>query len=496
MTTADFYGRKSNRDDGQSVAGQEAEFRDDCEDQGFDVGRIFADPDRSASRYARRPRPDFNELLTHIRSGNCQMLSMWESSRGSRDEVEWFTFLRDCRKQGVPIRIISHDRTYNLNVRRDWRTLADEGVDAADESAKISERTRRGKRIAAKQGKPVGRLAYGFARVYDERGKFLDQVADPAEAPVVREVIQRIAKGEPYRQIAMSLNDRQIAPPQRPCDPGCDRDHKHMKLGQWTDRQVRQLATHHSYAGLRVHQGKVIGKGVWKPLVDLQVWQRAYDRVTKSRGLHNDSRSRHWLTGAVRCSECNHTLRSVTRNNNGGYAYQCRNAECFKVSGSARGLEEVIEGMILAWLDRPSSRRIFQQDGDNTALRAAEAEEQRLRDHLNTFYSRAANPAAGLSAAGLAAIEAELLPQIDAAAAKVKRLSTPPTLVALADVDIVSEWANLGPLVRRDVVRAIADVVLVPGGRGAGPRFDRWRLAGSRYHGDEKTWGDHWKEQQ
>ncbi|MEQ4301576.1 recombinase family protein [Plantactinospora sp. B6F1] len=495
MTAADFYGRKSNRDDGQSVAGQEAEFRDDCEDQGFEVGRIFADPDRSASQYARRPRPDFGELLAHIRSGRCQILSMWESSRGSREEVEWFTFLKLCRTQGTRIRILSHGRTYNLSVRRDWRTLADEGVDAADESAKISERTRRGKRIAAREGRPVGRLGFGFKRVYDDRGKFVEQIPHPEQAPVVREIITALADGEQAGKIAAKLNERGIPTPQQPCPNDCNRDHQHMKAGPWTDRQVRQLAIRPAYAGIRVHQEKAIGPGKWQPLVDPKVWQRAYDRLTKSRSLHNDPRVSHWLTGAVECSVCGSTLRSVSRSQGGAYAYQCRNPECYKVSGSARGLEGTIEPLILLRLTGPDADTIFNPDSDDSAVEAARAEEKRLRDHLDSFYSRAADPAAGLSAAGLAAVEARLLPQIEAAAAKVDRLSMPSELAEFTSAkDIADKWSGLPARKRRDVVRALAHVVLVPGARGGGPKFDRWRLAGSRWRGDDRSWGDLWRE--
>ena len=89
MTVADAYLRKSNKDDGRSVASQEKDYRDDCEREGLTPGRIFADPDKSASRYARKPRPDYAELVEHIRSGGCELLSLWEASRGSRKLGEW-----------------------------------------------------------------------------------------------------------------------------------------------------------------------------------------------------------------------------------------------------------------------------------------------------------------------------------------------------------------------------------------------------------------------
>lgn len=489
MVTADFYGRKSNNDQGQSVAGQLAEFEEDCEDQGLTPGRIFSDPDRSASRYARRPRPDFGQLMEHIRSGNCQMLSMWESSRGSRDEIEWFSLLRLCRQQNVPIRIISHDRTYNMGVRRDWRSLADDGVDSADESEKISERTLRGKRKAAKEGRPTGRLPFGWTRVYDDRRRFVKQVPHPEQAPIVREIITDLANGKPAGQIAASLNERGIPTPQKPCEPDCERDHRHFPPDmRWTDRQVRQLAIRRHYAGRRIHQGQDVGEGKWDPLVDPKVWQAAYNRLTANSSMNNDPRVSHWLTGAVKCSECGHGLRSGSRKP-GHNAYQCRN--CYAVSASARGLEGFLEPLILARLRRPDGLAVFRPEPDDTQLDQARQEEAALREHLKGFYKLAGKPG-GISPAGLAEVEAELLPQIKAAEAKVRRLATPPALSRFADVDVAGEWDVLDARARREVVCALADVVLLPGGQGGGPRFDPSRLGPSRWSGDDRTWGEIW----
>lgn len=471
---ADFYGRKSNKDNGRSVAGQEQDFRADCDDQGYEVGRIFADPDRSASRYARRPRPDYGELVAHIRSGHCELLSLWESSRGSRNLGEWVTLLDLCRKHNVLIRIISHGRTYDMTVRRDWRTLADEGVDSADESEKISERTRRGKRLAAKQGRPTSRLAYGFRRVYDDRGHFVEQVPHPEQAPVVREVIERIAAGEPFSHICRSLNARGI-----PAAEG----------GQWSDRTVRQLATRHSYVGKRVHLGQVVSDGQWPALVDVSVWNAAQLRLAGSDSKHNDPRLAHWLTGVIRCGRCNATLRSTTREA-GRKAYECRS--CFKVSASARALETIIEAQLLARLSRPDAAAIYAPGDNEEALQQAIADRDALQAHLNQYYDQASRPGAGLSPAGLAAIERNLLPQIEQAEARVRQLTTPPALAALADVDVPGQWSTLPVRVRREVAAAVADIVLDPAARAIGPRFDRDRLAKSRWRGDTKTWGEHW----
>lgn len=81
---ADLYARKSSADGGKPVERQERAWRADCADLEVGPGRVFVDPDFSASRYAKRARPDYLALLEHIRARQCEMVCMWETSRGSR----------------------------------------------------------------------------------------------------------------------------------------------------------------------------------------------------------------------------------------------------------------------------------------------------------------------------------------------------------------------------------------------------------------------------
>src|SRR5688500_10688225 len=96
---SDFYGRKSTRDDGRSAARQERDLKADCLRAGFEEGRRFVDPDLSASQYATKKRPDYLALVEHIKTGDCQLVSMWEASRGSREIGEWIEFLKLCKSK-------------------------------------------------------------------------------------------------------------------------------------------------------------------------------------------------------------------------------------------------------------------------------------------------------------------------------------------------------------------------------------------------------------
>jgi site-specific DNA recombinase len=491
VTVADAYLRKSTLDDGRSIAGQEEDFYEDCEEEGLTVGRLFADSDRSASRYARRERPNYEALLAHVQSGHCQMISMWDASRGGRNLAPWAAFLDLCREKGTLIRVITHKRTYDIGNRRDWKTLAEDGVNAADESEVRSEQVRRGKRYAAKKGRPVGRLAYGWKRVYDERRKFVEQIPHPEQAPIVCEIVERIAKGETTGSIAKDLNARGVAVPQRPCPVGCERDHRHFPANMtWTDSQVRMIAIRPAYAGDRVHQGDVIGKGLWKPLVDPDLWAKAHAILTSpKRHIVIDTRLAHWLTGAVFCELCHGRLQStgaarVSR-------YICR--ECRRSSASTRGMEGFLEPILLARFEREDSAKLFAapNDDDGSSVRAAEDLLGRLEQRLEEYRAEG-RKLDGLSAAAVAEAERGLLPQIEAARRKLKQLRVPPALEGIDIEHIARDWHGFGPLVRRELVLKVAHIVLAPGTKDGRKTFDPWRLAGSRWTGDDRTWGEIW----
>lgn len=478
MTTAevvDLYLRKSNKDGGRSVGRQLDELTAAAGDEGLTVGRVFVDPDLSASRFARRERPDYAALLEHIRAGNCRTLGLLEASRGSRKLTEWSTFLDLCRAEKVKIWVRADERVYDLSRRRDWRALADEGLDAADESEKISERVQSGKRKAAREGKPAGRLGYGFTRVYDEKGALVEQVAHPTEAPIVAEMVRRIAAGDRLATIAQDLNARGVT----------------MPGGQpWHGRFIRQMVLKPAYAGRRVHRGEDVGPAAWKPIVDVDQWRKAVAILTRPerRTTTRGTALAHWLTNAVTCGACR-SAKLYART--GGTArprltYECA---CGDVVVSGRALESIVEQIILARLTREDALDVFRPRTDSRALREAEKDLQTLEDRLEAHYAEAAD--GRLSARGLSMVEARLLPDIERARSRVRRLSLPSDLSDLEPAEVVARWPDFPPEKKRKYMLALAELVVTRAPR-RGPVFDPARLSASRWVGDSRTWGEIW----
>jgi hypothetical protein len=195
---------------------------------------------------------------------------------------------------GINIHVTSHGRTYDLAHPRDWRSLAEDGVDSAYESEKTSQRIRRSMTANAVAGRPHGRCPYGYVRTYDPRtGALTGQAVDPETAPVVREVIRRIAASEPVSRVTADLNDRGV-----PSATGV----------QWSRAVVRKMALNPAYIGQRTHESET-HEGTWEPLVSEADFYGARAVLTApGRVGRRPGRTRHLLSYVGRCGVCDGPL--------------------------------------------------------------------------------------------------------------------------------------------------------------------------------------------
>lgn len=475
MAVADIYGRKSTDDRGKSVADQLTEAQEAIEEHGWTLGRVFTDDNRSASRFARKPRESYAQLLAHIESGGCELLILWEPSRGSRRLGEWVEFLDLCRSTGTQLYVVSHGRTYDVRKNRDWRTLAEDGLAAHAESDVISERALRGKRRGAAAGRPAGKLQFGFRRIYDDAGEFVKQVEHPEQAPLVREAARRVLAGEACNAIAADFNARGIPGP---------------RGGRWDLTQIKRLCVMPSYAGLRQHQGQVVGKAGWEGIHDQETYAKLLARLNDPKRTTQGSTTLvHVLSGLLACELCG-TLHRVLKNR-GYLCYTCRG--CMKTSVRTVTVEAFVEESVVARLEREDAADLFtvsERAADEAA--AAETLADELEARLTPFYAQAA--AGKLSATGLAAIETDLLPQIEAARQKAKAVRTAPVPEPIRKLVGAprERWAKLTIHQRREAMGLlIAELKVGPIGRGK-RIFDPRRLGASRWTGDTLTWAEHW----
>jgi len=486
---SDLYARKSSVDLGRSVQRQERAWRTDCATEGVEPGRKFVDPDFSASQYARKDRPDYAALLEHIRAGESQMVSLWEATRGSRQMGEWVAFLDLCREKKVLIRIFGDGEdaaTYKPWVQRDRETLMREGMKAEGEVERLRSRSRAGTADAAAQGRPAGPLLDGYRREYgaptdDSRSisggkrREIRQVIDEPRAQLYQWAAIGVVNGVPLNFIARVLNAWQV-----PTASG---------KGEWTGHGLGRALQNPGLQGHRVHAGQVVARDAWPAVIDADTAARVAGVLsTPGRRHHSDSSLKYMLSGALLCGACRRPMQGD--NWKGKQRYECTRSGCCKVTGNMDMLDEAVSKIMRARLALPDALAAFVPAANTGEAAAARAELAALVKRRTELEAEAAKPD-GMSPGLLAAAERELLPRIEKAQARIRVLETPPALQGYDPADLAARWDTYDVGVRRGVVLALAELVLSPVGRGG--RWSVWRLADSRWLGDESTWGEHWQ---
>lgn len=460
---------KDDRKDQRSVGEQEQECRDTAARLGWTVDQVFTDDDRSASRFARKHREDYAALVTYLETTPVGVLILWESSRGDRELERWARLLNLCRRRGVRIHVETHERTYNLDNARDWKTLAEDGVNNAYASEETHARILRTVRAQATKGLPHGKLPYGYRREYDDRGNFVAQVEHPEQAEIVRECARRVAAGESLYSIAQDLNAREIPAP---------------RGGKWLPGQVKRLATNPRYIGQRVHRGVVVGDAVWDGIVEEDVYAECARRMADPRRYTTrDTSLKYLLTGILKCGVCGAKCRVIK--NRGYFAYACFTSFC--VSARTSKVEEFVTDMVIARLEQPDVLAALAARGDQNAA-GADTEAKKLQARLDGFVDSAAE--GKLTPAALARIEARLQPQIDEAKRRALVAPVPRLVREVAGPGARERWEKLTIGQQREIVDKLVELRV--GRTVQSRRFDFHRLGESRWRNDERTWAEHW----
>lgn len=460
-TAAAIYGRNSSAKQ-KSIDDQQAENRAAVEANGWTVAAELDDPS-SASRYATRVRKNWELLLALL--PDIDVVVLWEPSRGDRSLASWATFLDACREHHVRIHAVTHQRTYDPRNPRDYRSLAEDGVDSAYESDKTSQRVRRGQASAAAAGRPHSPTTFGYTRRYDPVTRtFLEQVPHPEQAPVVRDIITSVGRGTPLHQITHRLNAAGTP--------------THRGGAVWYHSTVRGIASNQAYRphpddparGIRVHNG-ALHVGQWPPLVTESEWQAAQavlgGNSATARRARRDSapgQIKYLLSGntAVMTATCGSALAGFPNSAGRGATYGCKADRC--ASAPMPEVDEYVTRLVVARLARKDARRLWV--ADDAASRAAGEELRRLLAELEEARQSFYRPG-GISAEALAGKEAAMTPAIEDA-----RRRSQPAGVPLAALELM-EAAKFGA----ERVRTTWDAFPLPAQREIIARiFDRLTL--------------------
>jgi site-specific DNA recombinase len=477
VQAAVLYGRNSSAPQ-KSIDEQSTENRAAATEHGWRVADELDDP-FSASRYSTRTRKNWARLLELLPT--VDVIVLWEPSRGDRSLASWAAFLDSCRQHQVRIHATSHGRTYDPGNARDYRSLAEDGVDSAYESDKTSARVRRSKAAAAVQGLPLGSIVYGYTRRYDPSSKkYAGDVERPEHAAVVRDIIGSLAAGETISSITTRLNKARVPTPRG--------------AAYWQPSAIRYVATNPVYRPHPddpqrgcCHRFGELSVGTWPPLVEEMTWQACQTvlgtrdaTVRLARRGAAPGQVKHLLSASKRLLQapCGAILAGIgDRPGRRGF-YVCQGEQCVTVTMAEA--DEYVTRLVVARLSRKDARHLWA--ADNTASRQAAGELARLRAELEEARASFAAPG-GISAAALALKEQAMGPAIADAERRAQPVGAPLAAVKLLDAAKLSKdlvrptWDALPVTERREIIGGVFSSLIL---RPATQRLTKWTPAEER----------------
>jgi site-specific DNA recombinase len=300
------YARVSrDRADRQSVEEQLAEIEREAKRRDWTIAEQYIDRGKSASKpdpldergQPKRGRDDkpihnrpaYRRLLDDIRAGRVQRLTVYMTDRLYRQprELEDLIDLVDahpvefvtCRSGDLDL-TTPEGRAFARTTAA-WNRL---------ETERTSVRVRRTKSTRLAEGRWLGggRRAYGYRVVGNSAG--LDVVPDEAE--VVREMADRIIRGDTLYAIVSDLNRRGV-----PTASG----------GRWSYAGVRSILLG-SPNGKKRGTPLIAGGANWSPILDTDRLALVRARWPKAPEGERPGRRRGVLSGVAVCGECGHRM--------------------------------------------------------------------------------------------------------------------------------------------------------------------------------------------
>ena len=253
-------------------------------------------------------RPSFQKMMKDAQLGKFACVIAWKSSRMGRNMLEAMlndAKLADC---GVHCLYVEEDFDDTAAGRFSLRTMMNVNQ---FHSENMAEDIYRGLMDNAKQCKVNGSIPMGYRRGADGRFAIDDEKAD-----VIREIFERICRGEIQASIADDLNRRGITT---------------KTGGKWGKNSFHTILTNERYTGVYIYGDTRVEGGV-PAIVSRETFDLAQERIETMKTLIKSRRRRddveYTLTGKLFCGHCRSAMVGSSGTGKLGnmyYYYRCNN---------------------------------------------------------------------------------------------------------------------------------------------------------------------------
>jgi site-specific DNA recombinase len=278
---AGIYIRVSTEDqarEGFSLGEQKEKLQDLCKYRGYKVFRIYEDAGISAKD---TNRPEFQEMLEDMRSGNINVIVSYKLDRITRSTKDLENLITEIQKYSCGLECAVDDiNTETANGKFFTRMLT---VLSQLEIERTSERTKFGLVGAIKEGHIPGRIPLGYKR----ENKIV--VIDHTTKDVITKIFDLYVKGNSYQRISHILSKENVL------------------NKKWGDDSVYTIINNRLYTGdyiqHRNSENPIIYKDVIEAIIPRDVWLECQSQ--KNKNSRNYTREVVYLfLQKVKCPHC------------------------------------------------------------------------------------------------------------------------------------------------------------------------------------------------
>lgn len=324
--------------------------------------------DRALSGTTDR-RPEFQRMIKDAEKGLFDYIVVYTLDRFARDRYDSAVYKRKLKNYGVKVLSAMENITDDAT-----GILLESMLEGLAEyySAELARKVTRGMQDNAEKCLVNGSLPYGYIK--DSSSHY---AIDPDKAPVVVELFQRVANGEPYVTIAQDFNNRGL------------RTAHGKKFGK--SSFVRMLGNER-YRGIYIYKDARKEGGIPR-IIDDNLFFEVQEQVKVRNQMKNSPKtnSDFRLTGKLYCGECGSLMTGTSGTSRTGakyYYYFCtkKNGKCDKKNVRRDIVEnsvvqairtEILENEdVINWIVTSilNYRKKEQHSDEITVLRARKAE--------------------------------------------------------------------------------------------------------------------------
>ncbi|NUW33646.1 recombinase family protein [Nonomuraea sp. SMC257] len=391
------------RGDSEGVETQHLENVESAEELCEEITGTYVDNDLSA--FSGVERPEYQRLLADMAADKVRLIIVRHADRLHRDVEEVTQFIKVARAHKVKLYSGMKGSFYNLEKAAGRKELVADTLSASYESDHRGERVSDARKRQARNGVYGGGIRpYGWGvdtgrvrsvcinprapiseRRYEDRPVLDMTQHNEEEAAEIQRWAKELLAGVPTDQLLRDLAKRGVKTASQNDGRSLKRRGKVMEAQGWSARTIKQILTHPRTSGHAVHQGKIVRRDAYKPIIPEDTRQALITLFADPARKKSPGNTPRWLGSLIAlCDRCDDgTVATVRNNSRGEPVYRCRS------KGHCLAKAEALD----AYLARVLVKRLSREDVQDLLPVNVDVDVAALREEIVTLNQAKKNAA-------------------------------------------------------------------------------------------------------